>query len=116
MYVGIDVGGTNLKAGLVDEMGRILAVERTPLDFRGPEAFAATLAELSRAVMDAGGAETSQVEYVGVGLPTDTWSLANFSVEDYNALYEKVKNGEVKVDDNYENLEQQYSNLTLKIS
>ena len=69
MYVGIDVGGTNLKAGLVDEMGRILAVERTPLDFRGPEAFAATLAELSRAVMDAGGAETSQVEYVGVGLP-----------------------------------------------
>ena len=41
MYVGIDVGGTNLKAGLVDEMGRILAVERTPLDFRGPEAFAA---------------------------------------------------------------------------
>mgnify|MGYP000659795422 CR=1 FL=1 len=69
MYVGIDVGGTNLKAGLVDETGRILAVERTPLDFQGPEAFAATLAELSRAVMAAGGAEPAQVEYVGVGLP-----------------------------------------------
>ena len=69
MYVGIDVGGTNLKAGLVDETGRILAVERTPLDFQGPEAFAATLAELSRAVMTAGGAEPAQVEYVGVGLP-----------------------------------------------
>ena len=53
----------------MDETGRILAVERTPLDFRGPEAFAATLAELSRAVMAAGGAEPSQVEYVGVGLP-----------------------------------------------
>ncbi|WP_317335515.1 ROK family protein [Dysosmobacter welbionis] len=69
MYVGIDVGGTNLKAGLVDETGRILAVERTPLDFQGPEAFAATLAELSQAVMAAGGAAPSQVEYVGVGLP-----------------------------------------------
>ena len=69
MYVGIDVGGTNLKAGLVDETGRILAVERTPLDFQGPEAFAATLAELSQAVMAAGGAEPAQVEYVGVGLP-----------------------------------------------
>ena len=64
-----------------------------------------------------GGQVTSLgVEEGAVGLPTDTWSLANFSVEDYNALYEKVKNGEVKVDDNYENLEQQYSNLTLKIS
>lgn len=40
-----------------------------PWTFGDPEAFAATLAELSRAVMDAGGAETSQVEYVGVGLP-----------------------------------------------
>ena len=29
MYsIGIDVGGTNLKAGLVDENGAILAVER----------------------------------------------------------------------------------------
>jgi hypothetical protein len=37
-------------------------------------------------------------------------------VEDYNALYEKVKSGEVQVDNNYENLEQEYSNLTLKIS
>ena len=27
MYVGIDVGGTNLKAGLVDETGRILAAK-----------------------------------------------------------------------------------------
>ena len=27
MYIGIDVGGTNLKAGLVDETGKILAVE-----------------------------------------------------------------------------------------
>ena len=27
-YIGIDVGGTNLKAGLVDESGKILEVER----------------------------------------------------------------------------------------
>lgn len=27
-YIGIDVGGTNLKAGLVREDGQILAVER----------------------------------------------------------------------------------------
>ena len=40
LYIGIDVGGTNLKAGLVDETGKILAVERCPLNFQGPEQFA----------------------------------------------------------------------------
>ena len=69
MYIGIDVGGTNLKAGLVDQGGTILAVERTPLDFRGPESFADTLASLAKAVMASGGAAAQDVEYVGIGIP-----------------------------------------------
>ena len=32
-----------------------------------------------------------------VGLPTDTWSLANWSVADYEALYAKIVAGEVAV-------------------
>lgn len=63
MYIGIDVGGTNLKAGLVDEAGNIVKVERVPLDFQGPEKFAETLAELSKKVMQ------EKVRWVGVGLP-----------------------------------------------
>lgn len=63
MYIGIDVGGTNLKAGLVDESGNIIKVERVPLDFQGPEAFARTLAELSKKVLQ------GTVRWVGVGLP-----------------------------------------------
>ena len=31
MRIGIDVGGTNLKAGLVDEEGKILTVCRAPV-------------------------------------------------------------------------------------
>ena len=27
-YIGIDIGGTNLKAGLVDEHGRLLATRK----------------------------------------------------------------------------------------
>lgn len=27
-YIGIDIGATNLKAGLVDDRGRILALKR----------------------------------------------------------------------------------------
>lgn len=63
MYIGIDVGGTNLKAGLVDEAGSILKVERVPLHFQGPEDFARTLAELSQKVLQEG------VQWVGIGLP-----------------------------------------------
>ena len=32
-----------------------------------------------------------------VGIPTDTWKLENWTVEDYNALYEKVKSGEIEI-------------------
>ena len=63
MYIGIDVGGTNLEAGLVDEAGNIVRVERVPLDFQGPEKFAETLAELSKQVIQ------EKVRWVGVGLP-----------------------------------------------
>ena len=63
MYIGIDVGGTNLKAGLVDEAGNIVKVERVPLDFQGPERFAEILAELSKRVIQ------EKVRWIGVGLP-----------------------------------------------
>ena len=70
MYLGIDVGGTNLKAGLVDENGTILAQEHTPLGvFPGPEGFALRLAELSRAVLKRGGASEADVASVGIGIP-----------------------------------------------
>ena len=35
-----------------------------------------------------------------VGLPVDTWSLEDFTVEDYEALLASVANGELVVDDN----------------
>ena len=34
-----------------------------------------------------------------VGLPTDTWSMKNFTVDDYNALVEKIKSGEISISD-----------------
>ena len=38
-----------------------------------------------------------------VGLPTATWSMKKFSVEDYNKLFESLKNGSVVVDRDYAN-------------
>ena len=36
-----------------------------------------------------------------VGLPTDTWSLENFSVEEYEAILASIKDGSLKIDANY---------------
>ena len=38
-----------------------------------------------------------------VGLPAATWSMKKFSVEDYNKLFESLKNGSVVVDRDYAN-------------
>lgn len=68
-YIGIDVGGTNLKAGLVREDGQILAVERTPLAFENPEQFARTLAQLGQSVLRQAGIPASDVVSAGIGIP-----------------------------------------------
>lgn len=39
-----------------------------------------------------------------VGLPTDTWRMKNFTVEEYNKLFEALKSGKVTVDRDYEKL------------
>ncbi|WP_352416161.1 ROK family protein [Oscillibacter ruminantium] len=70
MYVGIDVGGTNLKAGLVDEAGRLLATRKIPLGpFQGKEYFVRRLAELTAQVSRDGGVAPGDLEYVGMGIP-----------------------------------------------
>ena len=65
-----------------------------------------------------GGVATSLgVAEHAVGLPTaeSSWRFETFTAEEYNALYEKVLNGELTIDSDYNNLEQEYSNLNLNI-
>ena len=70
MFVGIDVGGTNLKAGLVDQEGHLLAAARRPLSgFTGAEDFATDLTELVLQAAKEGGVEVEALESVGIGLP-----------------------------------------------
>ncbi|WP_312940149.1 ROK family protein [Oscillibacter sp.] len=73
MYIGLDVGGTNLRAGLVDEAGRLLAVRKIPLgEFQGVEPFAKTLASLAAQAARDGGISPGNLAYVGVGIPGAT--------------------------------------------
>ena len=65
---------------------------------------------------DIGGTGTSLgAKDDAVGLPTATWSMEKFSVEDYEKVLAGIKDGSVSVDADYANLEQGYTNLTLTI-
>ena len=59
---------------------------------------------------------TLGVKENAVGLPTDTWSMDKFTVEDYNKLFTAMKDGEINVDRDYEKLKQEsFRRVTLVI-
>ena len=39
-----------------------------------------------------------------VGLPVDTWSLENWSVEEYEDMFQKIVSGEIAIDNDFSNL------------
>ena len=62
-----------------------------------------------------GGVQTSLgASENAVGLPTDTWSLTKWSVDDYNAKLQEIKDGKIAIDNNYDNLAST-ENVTLNI-
>lgn len=71
MYrIGIDLGGTNIAAGLVDEQFRIVAKESTPtLVGRPNEAIVDDIAALCKKVCAAAGAKESDVASIGIASP-----------------------------------------------
>ena len=70
LYIGIDVGGTSAKAGVVDESGEILCKASCPTSIeRGFEAIAADMVEMCRGLIRESGRELSAFAAVGVGIP-----------------------------------------------
>lgn len=70
MYLGIDVGGTNLVAGLVDQEGRLGHKTSCPVDKSWSAGeLAHRLAQLSLRALQEGGVPLEELEAVGVGVP-----------------------------------------------
>ena len=68
LYIGIDLGGTGIKAGVVDEKGAILAKASCPtLPERGYEAVIRDMASL--AIQVDSGHDIGEIKAIGVGLP-----------------------------------------------
>ena len=71
-YLGIDLGGTNIKSGVVDDLGQSLSSVslETEAD-RGPEVGINNLAEAGRQAVAASGLTWDQIVGVGLGGTSD---------------------------------------------
>ena len=69
-YVGVDLGGTNIKVGVVDDFGRPLAWKSIKtLSYQGPEEATRRMAQTVVATVEAAGLERQHIERVGLGSP-----------------------------------------------
>ncbi len=70
VYAGIDLGGTNIKAALVDDEGRLLAFHTEPTHAdRGPEDTAARMGGTVRVLAETAGIAAADIARVGLGTP-----------------------------------------------
>lgn len=70
LYVGLDVGGTSMKAGVVDDAGRPLSAVSLPTEaHRGQEFGLERMCETIRAAVAAAGLRLDQIAAIGVATP-----------------------------------------------
>jgi len=70
LYAGIDLGGTNIKAALVDDAGRLVAFHTEPTHpERGPEDTAARMGRTVHTLAGLAGIAASDIARVGLGTP-----------------------------------------------
>lgn len=89
-YIGIDIGGTNLKAGVVNAKGELLATEKTPLEWTNAEAFVKVLAELSIAAAKKAGVALGEIAAVGMGVPGEVDNKTGMITHTVNIPLENV--------------------------
>ena len=69
-YIGVDLGGTNIAVGIVDEDNRIIKKGKTPTGpERGADAIVADMAALSRSLLAEAEIPLSEVAWAGVATP-----------------------------------------------
>ena len=69
-YIGIDLGGTFIKGGIVNENGEILISDKTPTEVeKGDKGVAANIAKLAKDLLLRQGVDIAEVEGLGIGSP-----------------------------------------------
>ncbi len=69
-YVGIDLGGTFIKGGIVDDSGNILFEDKTPTESeKGGDRVALNIANLVKFLLEKTGLSPSDTQGIGMGVP-----------------------------------------------
>lgn len=70
-YIGVDIGGTGVQAGVVDENGQILFRKECPTDvLSGFEKIMEDINQLVRNMLEENGVQISEVKSIGFGVPS----------------------------------------------
>ena len=87
--IGIDVGGTNLVAGVVDEHNRIIAKAKVRASvFDTGEETVTGLVRIARQAVETAGLPPEQVRAVGIGVPGMVDDAAGVAVKTVNAPFD----------------------------
>ena len=68
-YIGVDLGGTNIAAGIVNQEGGILYKDSVPTGTGGSAAIAKRIGELVDRLLDHEGIKPEELSAIGVGVP-----------------------------------------------
>lgn len=69
-YVGIDLGGTFIKGGIVDDTGRVLVSDKVPTESeKGADGVARNIAKLCNMLLDKTNMTASDIVGIGMGVP-----------------------------------------------
>ncbi len=70
LFIGLDLGGTNIKAGVMDDSAAVLGKLSVPTRAEGgPDAVIANMADAARQVADQAGVNITDVDMIGIGTP-----------------------------------------------
>ncbi len=70
MYIGVDLGGTAIKIGIVDDNGNIVSKGSVPTRAKaGYEAIVKDMAELIKIILSDSGIKISDIKSIGIGAP-----------------------------------------------
>ena len=68
LYIGIDLGGTNIKTGIVDSQGNVLKKISVPTG-HGPDAVIANMVSAANRAVDQAGVNLDQIAAIGIASP-----------------------------------------------
>ena len=94
-YVGIDLGGTFIKGGIVDDLGNIIYQDKVPTESEnGADRVAMNIANLVKMLMKKTDLNTDDVEGIGMGVPGMIDSKAGNVIYSNNLKWKDFRIGE----------------------